>query len=160
MRRSQSEQQHVQLSFVLHIWAASSDSHALAVCCTCVQLHVALLCANLCNLYLSVSSDVFVPSIIATAPPKSFRSQMSVIRHQPAPLTYCSIRVLVLLLLLHSASSADRLHKFVEGAAVSAAAGVAYPHTSHCLGSGEIMISTMGGPDGKVTSGAYSSSRA
>lgn len=43
-----------------------------------------------------------------------------------------------------------RLHKFVDGAAVSAAAGVAYPHTSHCLGSGEIMISTMGGPDGKV----------
>lgn len=43
-----------------------------------------------------------------------------------------------------------KLHKFVDGAAVGAAAGVAYPHTSHCLGSGEIMISTMGSPDGKA----------
>lgn len=27
--------------------------------------------------------------------------------------------------------------------------GLAYLHTSHCLGSGEIMISAMGTPDGK-----------
>lgn len=45
---------------------------------------------------------------------------------------------------------ATRLHKVVEGEEVAAAAGVAYPHTSHCLGSGDIMVSTMGSPDGKV----------
>ncbi|KAF8069628.1 selenbp1 [Scenedesmus sp. PABB004] len=44
---------------------------------------------------------------------------------------------------------APTLHKVVEGAAIAAATGLAYPHTSHCLGSGDIMISTMGGPDGK-----------
>ena len=26
--------------------------------------------------------------------------------------------------------------------------GLAYPHTSHCLGSGQIMISAMGDPEG------------
>jgi selenium-binding protein 1 len=43
-----------------------------------------------------------------------------------------------------------RIHKWVEGSDIANAAGTAYPHTSHCLGSGEIMISTMGNNDGKV----------
>lgn len=47
-----------------------------------------------------------------------------------------------------------RLHKVVEGAELGSAAGVGYPHTSHCLGSGDIMISTMGDPAGKVGRGS------
>jgi hypothetical protein len=43
-----------------------------------------------------------------------------------------------------------RVYKWVEGTDIAKAAGTAYPHTSHCLGSGEIMISTMGGPEGQV----------
>jgi hypothetical protein len=42
----------------------------------------------------------------------------------------------------------------VEGQDIAKVAGVGYPHTSHCLGSGDIMISTMGAPDGKVTPGS------
>ncbi|WIA29980.1 hypothetical protein OEZ86_000078 [Tetradesmus obliquus] len=43
-----------------------------------------------------------------------------------------------------------KLHKVVEGTELGSAAGVGYPHTSHCLGSGDIMISTMGDPAGKA----------
>lgn len=43
-----------------------------------------------------------------------------------------------------------KIHKWVEGSDIANAAGTAYPHTSHCLGSGEIMISTMGNNDGKA----------
>jgi hypothetical protein len=43
-----------------------------------------------------------------------------------------------------------RVHKWVEGTDIAQATGTANPHTSHCLGSGEIMISTMGGPEGQV----------
>jgi hypothetical protein len=53
-------------------------------------------------------------------------------------------------LLATPAPAAARLHKVVEGQDIAQVAGVAYPHTSHCLGSGDIMISTMGAPDGKV----------
>eukprot|EP00775_Hariotina_reticulata_P012725 gene12725-12855_t len=42
-----------------------------------------------------------------------------------------------------------RLHKTVEGSVIAEAAGVGYPHSSHCLGSGEIMISTMGTGEGQ-----------
>jgi hypothetical protein len=42
----------------------------------------------------------------------------------------------------------------VEGQDIAKVAGVGYPHTSHCLGSGDVMISTMGAPDGKVTTGS------
>jgi hypothetical protein len=38
----------------------------------------------------------------------------------------------------------------VSGDELGSVAGVGYPHTSHCLGSGDIMISTMGDPHGKV----------
>ena len=39
---------------------------------------------------------------------------------------------------LHKTIEADSLHQL----------GLATPHTSHCLPSGEVMISTMGKPDG------------
>ncbi len=32
-----------------------------------------------------------------------------------------------------------------------ATGGLAYPHTAHCLASGEVMISAMGTTDGKVS---------
>eukprot|EP00879_Flechtneria_rotunda_P003852 GHRR01004092.1.p1 GENE.GHRR01004092.1~~GHRR01004092.1.p1 ORF type:complete len:424 (+),score=154.35 GHRR01004092.1:332-1603(+) len=43
-----------------------------------------------------------------------------------------------------------KLYKTVEPDVIAAAAGVAYPHSSHCLATGEIMVSTMGSPDGKA----------
>ncbi|KAF6260448.1 selenium binding protein [Scenedesmus sp. NREL 46B-D3] len=43
-----------------------------------------------------------------------------------------------------------KLHKVVAGEVIAEVAGVSYPHSSHCLGSGDIMISTMGSPDGKA----------
>ena len=42
---------------------------------------------------------------------------------------------------------APKMHKVIEPEEMYAL-GVATPHTSHCLPSGEIMISTMGNPDG------------
>ncbi|NXV05362.1 SBP1A oxidase, partial [Cettia cetti] len=41
-----------------------------------------------------------------------------------------------------------RLHKVVEAEELSLKAGAAFPHTSHCLGSGEILISCLGDPQG------------
>uniref|UniRef100_A0A672QDS6 Methanethiol oxidase n=1 Tax=Sinocyclocheilus grahami TaxID=75366 RepID=A0A672QDS6_SINGR len=43
---------------------------------------------------------------------------------------------------------APRLHKIVEPIDLFWKCGLANPHTSHCLGSGQIMISTMGDPSG------------
>ncbi|XP_039909974.1 methanethiol oxidase [Hirundo rustica] len=43
---------------------------------------------------------------------------------------------------------APRLHKVVEAEELSRKAGAAFPHTSHCLGSGEILISCLGDPQG------------
>ena len=39
-----------------------------------------------------------------------------------------------------------RIHEVVE----TKEAGIGYPHSSHCLGNGDIMVSIMGTPDGKV----------
>lgn len=45
--------------------------------------------------------------------------------------------------------TAPKLHKAVEAEAVHGkTAGLAYPHTSHCLADGSIMVSTMGDADG------------
>jgi hypothetical protein len=49
-----------------------------------------------------------------------------------------------------AAATLPRLHKEVSGEEIAKVAGVGYPHTSHCLGSGDILISTMGDPAGKV----------
>ncbi|XP_068711442.1 methanethiol oxidase-like [Montipora foliosa] len=47
---------------------------------------------------------------------------------------------------------APRIHKIIEPEEVTKT-GLAYLHTSHCLGSGEIMISAMGTPEGKEECG-------
>ncbi|KAM7028816.1 methanethiol oxidase-like isoform 2-T3 [Acridotheres tristis] len=44
---------------------------------------------------------------------------------------------------------APRLHKVVEAEELSRKAAAAFPHTSHCLGSGEILISCLGDPQGR-----------
>ncbi|XP_050405614.2 methanethiol oxidase [Patella vulgata] len=48
---------------------------------------------------------------------------------------------------------APRMHKVVEPSEVHTKTGLGAPHTSHCLGSGQIMISCMGDPDGNNKGG-------
>ncbi|CAM9983157.1 unnamed protein product [Lampetra fluviatilis] len=48
---------------------------------------------------------------------------------------------------------APRMHKVVEPVDVFWHTGQAHPHTSHCLASGEVMISTMGDPAGNAKGG-------
>ncbi|XP_031566459.1 methanethiol oxidase-like [Actinia tenebrosa] len=48
---------------------------------------------------------------------------------------------------------APRIHKIVEPEEVFSKAGVSVPHTTHCLGSGEVMISTLGNVDGTPRGG-------
>nr|XP_041577117.1 methanethiol oxidase isoform X3 [Taeniopygia guttata] len=43
---------------------------------------------------------------------------------------------------------APKLHKVVEAEELARKGNAAFPHTSHCLGSGEILISCLGDPDG------------
>ncbi|XP_077048070.1 methanethiol oxidase isoform X3 [Agelaius phoeniceus] len=43
---------------------------------------------------------------------------------------------------------APKLHKVVEAEELARKANAAFPHTSHCLGSGEILISCLGDPEG------------
>ncbi|KAL6058530.1 single stranded nucleic acid binding protein [Balamuthia mandrillaris] len=45
------------------------------------------------------------------------------------------------------------LHKVVEGTEIADKTGLAYPHTVHCLASGELMASCMGDPSGKGVGG-------
>ncbi|XP_023657255.1 methanethiol oxidase [Paramormyrops kingsleyae] len=48
---------------------------------------------------------------------------------------------------------APRLHKIVEPTELFWKCGLANPHTSHCLGSGQVMISAMGDPSGNGKGG-------
>lgn len=48
---------------------------------------------------------------------------------------------------------APRLSKTVEKQDIVSATGLTFLHTSHCLGSGDIMISAMGDPDGEAKGG-------
>ncbi|MCJ8728208.1 hypothetical protein PDJAM_G00001740 [Pangasius djambal] len=48
---------------------------------------------------------------------------------------------------------APRLHKTVEPVEVFWKCGLANPHTSHCLGTGQVMISTLGDPSGNGKGG-------
>lgn len=48
---------------------------------------------------------------------------------------------------------APTMHKVVEGKEIMDKTGLAYLHTTHCLGSGQVMISTMGGADGNGKGG-------
>lgn len=44
---------------------------------------------------------------------------------------------------------APRIAKTAEPEDIQKATGLAYLHSSHCLGSGDIMVSAMGTPEGK-----------
>ena len=44
---------------------------------------------------------------------------------------------------------APRVAKIAEPEEIQKATGLAYLHSSHCLGSGDIMVSAMGDPNGK-----------
>ncbi|XP_055340366.1 methanethiol oxidase-like isoform X4 [Paramacrobiotus metropolitanus] len=46
-------------------------------------------------------------------------------------------------------ANAPRLHKVIDGAQIAQRFDIQYPHTVHCLPSGEIMISYMGDQQGK-----------
>ncbi|XP_064387810.1 methanethiol oxidase-like [Halichondria panicea] len=48
---------------------------------------------------------------------------------------------------------APQIHKVIEGDEVTRVTGLSVPHTSHCLGSGDIMISAMGDRDGNAKGG-------
>ncbi|XP_021749258.1 selenium-binding protein 1-like [Chenopodium quinoa] len=50
---------------------------------------------------------------------------------------------------------APSLHKAVEPEDILAKTGLAYPHTSHCLASGDILISCLGGGDGKADGNGF-----
>ncbi|PFX13462.1 selenium-binding protein 1-like isoform X1 [Stylophora pistillata] len=54
---------------------------------------------------------------------------------------------------VESDPKAPRIHKIVEPEEVFEKTGLAYLHTAHCLGSGEIMISALGSPEGKAEGG-------
>ncbi|XP_066465087.1 methanethiol oxidase-like [Eleutherodactylus coqui] len=48
---------------------------------------------------------------------------------------------------------APRIHKVVEADDIKEKCGLAFLHTSHCLGSGDVMISAMGDPEGNGKGG-------
>jgi len=50
---------------------------------------------------------------------------------------------------------APLLHKVVEPEEIAAKTGLAYPHTSHCLASSDILISCLGGIDGKAEGNGF-----
>jgi len=51
------------------------------------------------------------------------------------------------------ANRQPKFHKVVESDEILAKTGLSYPHTTHCLGSGEIMISYMGDKEGNAKGG-------
>lgn len=50
---------------------------------------------------------------------------------------------------------APRLAKVAEPEDILAATGLTFPHTAHCLGSGEIMVSALGDEDGNARGGFF-----
>ncbi|KAJ7957266.1 Selenium binding protein [Quillaja saponaria] len=50
---------------------------------------------------------------------------------------------------------APSLHKVVEPEDIVRKTGLAYPHTSHCLASGDIMVSCLGDKDGKAEGNGF-----
>lgn len=50
---------------------------------------------------------------------------------------------------------APKVHKYVDGEAIAKATGLAYPHTSHCLGDGSIMVSMMGNASDSSAAGDF-----
>jgi selenium-binding protein 1 len=47
------------------------------------------------------------------------------------------------------------LHKVVEPADIANKTGLAYPHTSHCLASGDVMVSCLGDKDGNAEGNGF-----
>ncbi|RWW11747.1 hypothetical protein GW17_00024623 [Ensete ventricosum] len=50
---------------------------------------------------------------------------------------------------------APSLHKVVEPTDILRKTGLAYPHTSHCLASGDIMVSCLGDKEGNATGSGF-----
>lgn len=50
---------------------------------------------------------------------------------------------------------APSLHKVVEPADIVEKTGLAYPHTSHCLASGDIMVSCLGDTEGNAKGNGF-----
>ncbi|KAI3997766.1 hypothetical protein MKX01_007653 [Papaver californicum] len=50
---------------------------------------------------------------------------------------------------------APRLHKVVQSEEIVQKTGLAYPHTSHCLASGDIMVSCLGDKDGNAEGNGF-----
>lgn len=50
---------------------------------------------------------------------------------------------------------APTFHKSVEPDEISSKTGLAYPHTAHCLASGDIMVSCLGDKDGKAEGNGF-----
>lgn len=50
---------------------------------------------------------------------------------------------------------APSLHKVVEPEDISQKTGLAYPHTSHCLASGDIMVSCLGDKHGNAAGNGF-----
>lgn len=78
------------------------------------------------------------------------------------------MRVKRLIIFFHSFSSgriyvidslkdprAPTFYKAVEPTDISGKTGLAYPHTAHCLASGEIMVSCLGDKDGKAEGNGF-----
>lgn len=47
------------------------------------------------------------------------------------------------------------LHKIVEPEEIASKTNLAFPHTSHCLGSGDILVSCLGDPEGKAEGAGF-----
>ena len=76
----------------------------------------------------------------------------------PAQLAVTPLQALsIILVIAHFSAAVDtatdpkapRIAKTAEPEDIQKATGLAYLHSSHCLGSGDIMVSAMGTPEGK-----------
>ena len=52
-------------------------------------------------------------------------------------------------------SKAPSLHKVVEPEDIVQKTGLAYPHTSHCLASGDLLVSCLGDKDGNAAGSGF-----
>lgn len=50
---------------------------------------------------------------------------------------------------------APSLHKVVDPADIVQKTGLAYPHTSHCLASGDLLVSCLGDKDGNAAGNGF-----
>ena len=52
-------------------------------------------------------------------------------------------------------AKAPSLHKIVEPEELISKTGLGYPHTAHCLASGDILISCLGDSEGKAEGNGF-----